>query len=73
MEALKWTGTAFGIVGAIIVALNLSFSGWGFVLFLISSFAWCIAGIKMKEASLVLLQGTFTAINLLGIYRWFFA
>jgi hypothetical protein len=26
MEALKWTGTAFGIVGAIIVALNLPFS-----------------------------------------------
>ena len=73
MELLKWAGTASGIIGAIIVALNLPFSGWGFVLFLISSVAWCIVGVRMKESSLVLLQGAFTAINILGIYRWFIA
>ena len=33
MAALKWTGTGTGIAGAIWVALNITTSGWGFVLF----------------------------------------
>ncbi len=70
MAALKWLGTATGIAGATVIALNLSFSGWGFVLFLASSVSWTVAGLRMRENSLVVLQGAFTAINLLGIYRW---
>ena len=70
MAVLKWIGTATGIAGATVIALNLPFSGWGFVLFLISSVSWTIAGLRMRENSLVVLQGAFTAINLLGIYRW---
>ncbi len=70
MAALKWLGTATGIAGGTVIALNLPFSGWGFVLFLISSVSWTIAGLRMRENSLVVLQGAFTAINLLGIYRW---
>ncbi|MBL4692384.1 MAG: hypothetical protein JKY92_03545 [Magnetovibrio sp.] len=66
----KWMGTGFGIVGAVLVALNLSFSGWGFVLFFVSSVSWTIAGVMMKENSLILLNGVFTMINMLGIYRW---
>ena len=70
MAALKWLGTATGIAGATIIALNLPLSGWGFVLFLILPVSWTIAGLRMRENSLVVLQGAFTAINLLGIYRW---
>ena len=32
-----------------------------------------IAGFMMKEPSLVVLQGTFVVINLIGIYRWLIA
>ncbi len=32
---LKWIGTGMGIAGALVIALNLPFSGWGFVLFLV--------------------------------------
>jgi hypothetical protein len=70
MTAIKWIGSALAIVGALVIALNLPFSGWGFVAFLISSVIWTIAGIMMKEPSLVVLQGTFVIINLIGIYRW---
>ena len=59
-----------GIAGALVVALNLPFSGCGFVLFLVSSVSWTVAGLKMREHSLALLNGVFTAVNLLGIYRW---
>ena len=46
---------------------------WGFVLFLGSSVSWTVAGLKMRENSLALLNGVFTAVNLLGIYRWLIA
>ena len=70
MAALKWLGAAAGIAGATIIALNLPISGWGFVLFLVSSISWTVAGLRMREHSLALLHAAFTAINLLGIYRW---
>ena len=73
LAALKWIGTAAGILGAIIVALNVPFSGWGFVAFLVSSLGWLTAALMMRETSLALLQAAFTAINLLGIYRWLIA
>ena len=69
MMFLKWTGTATGIAGATLVALNVSVSGWGFVLFLASSVGWTVAALRMRENSLALLQAAFTVINLLGKYR----
>ena len=73
MMFLKWLGTATGIAGATVIALNLPISGWGFVLFLVSSVSWTVAGLRMRERSLAFLQAAFTAINLLGIYRWLIA
>ena len=70
---LKWLGTALAIVGALAIALNIPYSGWGFVACLVSSVRWSIAGLMMKEPSLMVLQGTFVIINLLGIYRWLIA
>ena len=69
----KWIGTIFGVVGAALIALNIAVSGWGFVLFLVSSVSWTVAGVMMRENSLILLNVVFTAINLLGIYRWLIA
>ena len=73
MTVLKWLGTAFGIAGATVIAANLPISGWGFALFLVSSVSWTIAGLRMREPSITALNATFTAINLLGIYRWLLA
>jgi nicotinamide riboside transporter PnuC len=66
----KWIGTAAGVAGALVVALNLGVTAYGFMLFLISSVLWGGAGWVQRDASLVVLQGTFTAINIVGIYRW---
>ena len=67
----KWLGTATGVSGAAIVALNLGVVVEGFGLFLISSLLWTAVGWSQREMSLVVLQAAFTAINLVGIYRWF--
>ena len=73
MTALKWLGTATGVAGAVVLALNLPFSGWGWTLFAVSAAAWTIAGLRMREYSLVVLQGAFLVVDLLGIYRWLIA
>jgi hypothetical protein len=67
---LKWLGTSTGIVGALLVALNIPQSGYGFILFLVSSFSWFAAGWRMKEPSLMVLQGVFIGVNILGVWRW---
>ena len=72
-EPLKWLGTAAGVAGALLIALNLPWSGWGFALFLASSLSWGAAAVMMGEPSLAILQGVFTAINVLGIWRWLIA
>ncbi len=56
IDFLKWLGTATGIAGATVIALNLPISGWSFVLFLVSSVSWTVAGLRMRENSLALLH-----------------
>ncbi len=70
LRGLKWLGTAAGILGALLVAANIPSSGWGFIFFLVSSLSWSAAGLLMREPSLVALNVTFIAINVLGIIRW---
>ncbi len=67
---LKWIGTATGILGALWIASNIPTSGWGYVLFTLSSIGWTLAGWRMREPSLVLLHSVFLVINMMGIYRW---
>jgi hypothetical protein len=70
LSAVKWIGTGAGISGAIMVALNLGWVVYGFGLFLISSLLWGVIGWVQRETSLLVLQGTFTLINIVGICRW---
>ncbi|WP_130472385.1 nicotinamide mononucleotide transporter [Candidatus Magnetaquicoccus inordinatus] len=70
---LKWIGTTTGVVGALLVAMNIPQSGYGFLLFLVSSISWFIAAYRMREISLMILQAVFTVINLVGVWRWLFA
>lgn len=70
LNTVKWIGTAAGVSGAILIALNLGIVAYGFALFLVSSSLWLAAALAQRETSLVVLQGTFTAINVLGLWRW---
>jgi hypothetical protein len=70
LNTIKWIGTAAGVSGAILIALNLGVVAYGFALFLVSSSLWLTAAVAQRETSLSVLQGTFTAINVLGLWRW---
>lgn len=69
-STIKWFGTATGVAGALVLALNLPLSGWGWALFLVSSLSWTFAGAVMKDMSLVVLQFTFVVVDVIGIWRW---
>ncbi len=69
---LKWFGTATGIAGALMVALHIPLSGLGFILLWMSSMSWTVAGRVLREPSIVTLNVVFTAINVIGMYRWLF-
>ena len=69
-SVLKWVGTATGVIGAFILAVNLPLSGWGWVLFATSSLCWTIAGMVMHDYSLVVLQSAFFVVDIVGIWRW---
>lgn len=67
---MKWIGTAAGILGATLIALNVGAVGYGFALFLVSSLIWGAVGWIQREPSLLVLQIGFTVINVIGIWRW---
>ncbi len=69
-SAVKWVGTATGVLGALILALNIPLSGWGWALFLISSLSWTFAGVVMKDMSLAILQFAFVVVDMIGVWRW---
>lgn len=70
MRAVEWFGSLTGLIGAAILALNTSFSGWGFAAFLASNFAWIAFGLANRSWGLVTMQVGFTATSILGMYRW---
>jgi hypothetical protein len=70
MNKLKIVGEIGGILGAFMVATNTAISGYGFIAFTVSSVSWSWVAWKMKESSLFRMSLAFTAVNLLGVYRW---
>lgn len=73
MEVYEWYASAFGVVGALLVALNIPKSRYGFVLFLVSSAMWSYVAYQSNLVPLLLNQLVFVAINVVGIQRWFFS
>lgn len=71
LSVLEWTGATLGIMGALLLALHTTYSGWGFVAFLLSNGSW-LAYARLRNASgLFVMQVFFTLISTLGIYTWF--
>ena len=68
-----WLGTATGIAGGVLIALNSPlYSKFGFIFFLLSASSWFIQGYKNRDYPLMLLNCVFVVIDILGIYSWFF-
>jgi drug/metabolite transporter (DMT)-like permease len=70
LTSAKWIGTTLGVAGAILIALNIGAVVYGFILFLISSLLWSAVAVVQREHSLMVLQASFSVINVVGIIQW---
>lgn len=69
---LTWLGSGTGIVGALFLAANQSWSRWGFLFLLVSSLSWTKAAKIRRDEPLVLLNLVFSVVNVFSIYNHFF-
>lgn len=67
---LEWIGAIGGAAGALVLAFNNRWSGYGFVLFLVSNAAWMTYGIMTHTYGMVTMQIACTGTSLLGVWRW---
>jgi len=67
-----WIGSALGLAGSLVLALNAPYSGYGFLAYLGSNCAWMYHGAKTRTWALVVMQIGFTATSLLGLHNWVF-
>lgn len=63
---------ASGTLAAIMVSANIGrrITGYGFVIFTLSSVTWIAYALQDGEMPLILQNAVLTAVNLAGIYRW---
>lgn len=66
----EYLGARLGMLGAFVLASNYSWSGAGFILFLISNFFLIRFALLTDHHELLRMQLVFTATSLLGIFRW---
>lgn len=72
LPRMKWGAALTGVTGALLIASNISISGWAFAVYVVSSSLWCLSAWIMRERSLMFETAIYTVINILGIVRWLF-
>lgn len=72
LELLRWLAAITGMAAALVVSSDLGrkATGAGFVVFLVSSISWVIAGWLQDKPALAVQNVVLTAINAWGVYRW---
>lgn len=70
LTALEWIGAFGGATGALLLAFNNRWSGYRFVLFLVSNAAWITYGTMTHTFGMVTMQLVCTGTSLLGVWRW---
>ena len=69
-EILKWTGTLFLGISALLVSFNMKWAEqwWAFVGFLIGHIIWTYSAIQMQDMPLIALNVGFMLVDLYAIY-----
>jgi hypothetical protein len=68
---LKQSSCICAIAGGIILALNTSISGYGFLFLFLSSGQLLIASVRDRDREMVRYAGSlFIFVDCLGVYRW---
>lgn len=68
---VEWIACAFGLAGALLLAINGRYARYGWVLFIASNAGWIAYGYMTGAMGLVVQQIGFSITSALGIYQWF--
>lgn len=68
---LEWSGALAGLAGALLLAMRVRISRWGWVAFLASNILLIVLLGLLERKGLVVMQTGFLATSLLGLYRNF--
>lgn len=69
--ALEWAGALSGLAGALMLAMNVRTSRWGWIGFLASNFLMIAFATELNRWGLVVMYCGFLGTSLLGLYRTF--
>jgi hypothetical protein len=69
---LDWVAAVTCILAALMVAANAGtrLTGYGFVVFTVSSVLWVAYGVLQHERGLIVQNAVLLVVNLVGIWRW---
>lgn len=67
---MQWAGCVTGIAGTLLLAMRNRYSGYGFVVYLISNACWFAFGIATGAPGLAVQYAAFTVTALFGVWRW---
>ena len=67
---IGWTGTVFGILGAVFVASNSGVNDIGYIFFTVGSIFCLIDSMKKRENSATVLWLVFFFINIFGLVSY---
>ena len=70
LKRIEWAGCLAGLLGALILSLNMPFSGIGFGFFLISNIFWIAYAVGRRAVGLLVMQLGFMTTRIIGIVRW---
>lgn len=66
---LAWIGTIASILGSFLVASK--FFQIGYICFTVGSLSWLIVAYRRRDKALGILNATFFAANIVGLYNFF--
>jgi hypothetical protein len=71
--AVEWAGSIGGAAGALVLALNVPWGGWAFVIMFAFTGLLLVSAIARRRAPYAVLFLAYEGVNLIGIYRWLLA
>ena len=70
-KALKYSSIFCALLGGIVLASNVSYSGYGFIFLALSSSQFLAASLKTKDTTnMIYAASVFVFVDCLGVYRW---
>lgn len=66
----EFIGATTGILGALLIALNMNMEIFGFLLYIVSDACWIYVGAKKGMTSLLVMSVVFGVIGIVGIINW---